>query len=81
MDPQPRRPLAGHPMSDPVRDTRQAVDDARFRLRAWFPVGTPQWELFARDCTAFEAAVEAWVLARERRETFARGDDATEARP
>jgi hypothetical protein len=70
-------------MSDPVRDTRQAVDAARSRLWSW--IGTPSNGRvradFADDLDIYAAAVEAWVLARERRETLARGGDATEARP
>jgi hypothetical protein len=77
-------------MSDPVRDTRpiaelrrQAVSDWRIRLLSWV---SPDALMVVRDHLAadivgFEAAVEAWVLARERRKTLARGGDATEARP
>ena len=77
-------------MSTRGRDTRQAVDAARRALLEWGYDYQPGY-MPASDAdygstgdkliAAFEAAVEAWVLARERRETFARGDDATEARP
>jgi hypothetical protein len=77
-------------MSDPVRDTRQAVDAARHALLEWgydyqpgyMPVSDADYNSTGdKLIDSFAAAVEAWVLARERRETFARGDDATEARP
>jgi hypothetical protein len=77
-------------MSDPVRDTRQAVDAARENMMACLftcrdemqrtkengPCGLCAWAV-----EEYEAAVEAWVLARERRETLARGGAAAEARP
>ena len=59
-------------MSDPVRDTRQAVDAARRELLDWLDPESLK-AIVASDLDAFESAVRA----DERRETFARGDDAT----
>jgi hypothetical protein len=71
----------GTALSDPVRDTREAVDAARRDLLDEWTTDCGYRISNAAEIDAFESAVEAWVLARERRETFARGDDATEARP
>jgi hypothetical protein len=78
-------------LSDPVRDTRQAVDAAREAVVACYRftvdlldaavdgIDHPQESvnLFREELQRYEASVRA----DERRETLARGDDATEARP
>jgi hypothetical protein len=72
-------------MSDPVRDTREAVDAARARVREEFEIVERLGRAHRPACIKsamlnVDALIEA-VLADERRETLARGDDATEARP
>jgi hypothetical protein len=74
-------------MSDPVRDTRQAVDAARHELEGWLQLeswtgGMPVSSAYRKQMSApVLSAFEAAVRADERRETLALGDDATEARP
>jgi hypothetical protein len=68
-------------MSDPVRDTRQAVDAARRAVREYKKHMLGEGAQYVAGFRGAIDALEAAVRADERRETFARGDDATEARP